>query len=319
MGALEHVRGLKFKFKRREVGISEKIIEKLLLISALSSILIVFFIIAFMLKESIPALALGWDFFFGMAWRPAHSQFGIFPIVVSTFVVGIGALAIAAFIGIPAAIYLAEFSPEWLRNIVKPCVEMLVGIPSIVLGFFGLMVLVVFIRDSFGGYGECILAGWIILAIMTLPHVISISEDSIRAVPKAYKEASLALGATQLQTIKRVILPNARSGILASLILGMGNAVGETMAVLMVIGNPNIPWIPSSMLEPVRVLTSTIVIEISYAVWGSMHQHALFALGVVLFVIVAILNAITTAVISTKTTRLHEISTEKKKRKNKST
>ena len=297
MSALEHVRGLKFKFGRMGVGTAEKIIEKLLFISALSSSLIVFFIIAFMLKESIPALALGWDFFFGMTWHPSHNQFGIFPIVVSTFVVGIGALAIAASIGIPSAIYLAEFSPEWIRNIVKPCVEMLVGIPSIVLGFFGLMVLVVFIRDSFGGYGECILAGWIILAIMTLPHVISISEDSIRAVPKAYKEASLALGATHLHTIRKVILPNARSGILASMVLGMGNAVGETMAVLMVIGNPNIPWIPSSVLESVRVLTSTIVIEISYAVWGSMHQHALFAMGVVLFVIVAILNAITTAVI----------------------
>jgi len=298
MGALEHVRGLKFKLKFGRMELTkEKIIEKLLFISVVSSSLIVFFIIAFMLKESIPALALGWDFFFGMTWWPSHDQFGIFPIVVSTFIVGIGALAIAACIGIPAAIYLAEFSPGWLRNIIKPCVEMLVGIPSIVLGFFGLMVLVVFIRDSFGGYGECVLAGWIILAIMTLPHVISISEDSIRAVPKAYKEASLALGATQLQSIRRVILPNARSGILASMVLGMGNAVGETMAVLMVIGNPNIPWIPSSVLDPVRVLTSTIVIEISYVAWGSMHQHALFALGVVLFVIVAILNVITTAVI----------------------
>jgi len=297
MGALEHVRGLKFKFGRMGVGTAEKIIEKLLFISALSSTLIVFFIIAFMFKESIPALALGGDFIFGMTWCPKHEQFGIFPIIVTTFVVGIGALAIAAAIGIPTAIFLAEFSPRWLRNIIKPCVEMLVGIPSIVLGFFGLMVLVVFIRDSFGGYGECILAGWIILAIMTLPHVISISEDSIRAVPKGYKEASLALGATQLQTIRRAILPNARSGILASLILGMGNAVGETMAVLMVIGNPEIPWIPSSILEPVRVLTSTIVLEYSYMVWGSMHQHALFAIGVVLFVIVAIFNLVTTVAI----------------------
>lgn len=174
---------------------------------------------------------------------------------------------------------------------------MLVGIPSIVLGFFGLMVLVVFIRDSLGGYGECILAGWILLAIMTLPHVISISEDSIRAVPRAYKEASLAVGATQLQTIRRVILPYARSGIVASVTLGMGNAVGETMAVLMVIGNPNVPWIPSSVLEPVRVLTSTIVLEIGYVAWGSMHQHALFALGIVLFLVVALLNAITTTMI----------------------
>jgi phosphate transport system permease protein len=295
MNVLERIRTFKFGTLRAETA--EKIIEKLLFISVLSSILIVLFIIAFMLKESIPALALGWDFIFGMTWRPAHNQFGIFPIIVSSFVVGIGALAIAASIGIPTAIYLAEFSPEWLRNIIKPSVEMLVGIPSIVLGFFGLMVFVTWIRDTFGGCGECILAGWIVLSIMTLPHVISISEDSIRSVPKAYKEASLALGATHLQTIRRVILPNARSGILASLILGMGNAVGETMAVLMVIGNPEIPWIPSSILEPVRVLTSTIVLEYSYVVWGSLHQHALFAIGIVLFVIVAIFNLVTTVAI----------------------
>ena len=291
---LEHVRSLKFE---RIGDLKEKIIEKLLFIAALSSILLVLFMVAFMMIEGFPAFLLGRDFFFGMTWHPPHNQFGILPIVVSTFIVGIGALVISAAIGIPTAIYLAEFSPEWLRNIIKPCVEVLVGIPSVVLGFFGLMVLVVFIRYSFGGYGETILAGWIILAIMTLPHVISISEDSIRSVPKTYKEASLALGSTRLQTMRRVILPNASSGILASLILGMGNAIGETMAVLMVIGNPEIPWIPSSILEPVRVLTSTIAIEISYAVWGSMHQQALFALGVVLFVVVAILNAITTSVI----------------------
>lgn len=278
-------------------GLVERIVEKLLFVCALSSTLIVFFIIAFILKEGIPAMALGADFFFGMTWRPSHGQFGVVPTVLSTLIVGIGALGIAAAIGIPAAIYLAEFAPEWMRNIIKPCVEMLVGIPSIVLGFFGLMVLVVFIRSNIGGWGECILAGWIILAVMTLPHVISISEDSIRAVPRTYKEASLGLGATQLQTIRKILLPNARSGILASLILGMGNAIGETMAVLMVIGNPNVPWIPTSVLEPVRVLTSTIVIEISYVVWGSMHQHALFALGVILFIIVAVLNAITTALI----------------------
>lgn len=295
MSVLEDVRT--FKSEKMKGRLAEKIIEKLLFICALSSILIVFFIIAFILKEGFPALTLGGDFIAGMTWRPSRNQFGILPIVISTFIVGIGALAIAAAIGIPAAIYLAELSPEWFRNIIKPSIEMLVGIPSIVLGFFGLMVLVVFIRDTIGGYGECILAGWIILSIMTLPHVISISEDSIRAVPEAYKEASLGLGATHLQTIRRVILPHARSGILASLVLGMGNAIGETMAVLMVIGNPNIPWIPTGVLEPVRVLTSTIVIEISYAVWGSIHQHALFALGVVLFIIVALLNAITTAII----------------------
>lgn len=295
MGVLERVRI--FKFWKMGESIKERLIEKLLFLLSLSSILIVLFIIAFMLKEGLPAFALGGEFFFGMTWHPATNQFGILILVLCTFIVGIGALVLATIIGIPTAVFLAEFSPEWLRNIIKPCVEMLVGIPSVVIGFFGLMVLVIFIRDTFGGWGESILAGWIILAIMTLPHVISISEDAIRAVPKAYKEASLALGATHLQTVTRVILPNARSGILASLILGMGNAVGETMAVLMVIGNPEIPFIPESVLEPVRVLTSTIVIEAAYMIWGSTHQHALIALGVVLFVIVALLNAITTVMI----------------------
>jgi len=272
---------------------TEKIIEMVLFLCAASSTLIVFFIVAFMFREGIFALAMGKDFIFGMEWNPSQDQFGIFPIIVSTFIVGLGSLLISASIGIPCAIYLAEFSPEWLRNIIKPSIEMLVGIPSIVLGFFGIMILVPLIRDLFGGTGESIFTGWIILSIMTLPHVIAISEDSIRTVPKTFKESSLAIGATHWQTIRKVILPYAHSGILASLVLGMGNAVGETMAVLMVIGNPNIPWIPQSVFEPVRVLTSTIVIEMGYAVWGSMHQHALFGIGVVLFLVVALLNGIT--------------------------
>ena len=295
MGAQEQIP--RSRFMTLNESALEWLIEKVLFACALSSILIVLFIIIFILKEGFPALALGTEFFFGMTWWPSRGLFGIVPTVVSTFIVGIGALGIAALVGIPTAIYLAEFAPEWMRNIIKPSVEMLVGIPSIVLGFFGLLVLVVAIRDNIGGYGECILAGWLILAVMTLPHVISISEDSIRAVPKTYKEASLGLGATPLQTIRKVILPYAKSGILASLMLGMGNAIGETMAVLMVIGNPNIPGIPTSVLDSVRVLTSTIVIEHAYVDWGSMHQHALFALGAVLFAIVAILNVITTAIV----------------------
>ncbi|MCW3131939.1 MAG: phosphate ABC transporter permease subunit PstC [Candidatus Methanospirare jalkutatii] len=282
----------------------ERVVESILLISALSSALIVFFIVLFMLKEGFPALMLGKDFFLGMEWKPSHDKFGILPTVISTLIVGVGALAISAAIGIPAAIYLAEFSPPFLRNVLKACVEMLVGVPSVVLGFFGLMVVVVFIRDFFrggggggSGGGECILAAWFILAIMTLPHVVSISEDAIQAVPRSLREASLALGATHWQTVCEVVLPNARSGILASLILGMGNAIGETMAVLMVIGNPNIPSVPTSVFDAARVLTSTIVLEISYAVWGSTHQHALFALGIVLFAIVAFLNIITTAIV----------------------
>lgn len=275
--------------------IREAIIEKGLFLAASASIIIVMLIILFMFAEGIRAL--NFSFLFGMEWRPSGQKFGILPIVVSTFIVGLGALGIAIAIGIPCAIFLSEYARDPIRSIIKSSVEMLVGIPSIVLGFFGLVVIVPLIRYNLGGLGESILAGWIILSIMTLPHIISISEDAMRAVPNSYREGSIALGATNWQTTKALIVPNAKSGILASIVLGMGTAIGETMAVLMVIGNPNIPWIPQSILEPVRVLTSTIVIEISYAVWGSMHQYSLFAIGIVLFAIVGILNIISNLVI----------------------
>jgi phosphate transport system permease protein len=275
--------------------IREKIIEKGLFLAASASIIIVLLITLFMFAEGIRAL--NFDFLFGMEWYPSGEKFGILPIVVSTFIVGLGALGIAIAIGIPCAIFLSEYARDPIRSIIKSSVEMLVGIPSIVLGFFGLVVIVPLIRYNLGGLGESILAGWIILSIMTLPHIISISEDALRAVPNSYREGSIALGATNWQTTKALIVPNAKSGILASIVLGMGTAIGETMAVLMVIGNPNIPWIPQSILEPVRVLTSTIVIEISYAVWGSMHQYSLFAIGIVLFAIVGILNIISNLVI----------------------
>ena len=206
-------------------------------------------------------------------------------------------MVIALIIGVPTAIYLSEFAPFWARNIIKSSVEVIVGIPSVVIGFFGLMVLVPLIRDTLGGRGESILAGWIVLAIMILPNLITLTEDSLRAVPRSYREASLALGATQWQTIRRVIVPAASSGIRAALVLGVGRAIGETMAVLMVIGNPETPWIPLSILDRARTLTSTIALEFSYAEWGSPHQHALFAIGVVLFIMVTVLNFIATFVI----------------------
>ncbi|OGD52811.1 phosphate ABC transporter permease subunit PstC [Candidatus Bathyarchaeota archaeon RBG_13_38_9] len=275
--------------------IREAIIEKGLFLAASASIIIVMLIIIFMFAEGIRAL--NFDFLFGMEWWPSGEKFGIIPTVVSTFIIGLGALGIAIIIGIPCAIFLSEYSRDPIRSIIKSSVEMLVGIPSIVLGFFGLVVLVPLIRYNIGGLGESILAGWIILSIMTLPHIISISEDAMRAVPNSFREGSIALGSTTWQTTKALIIPNAKSGIFASIVLGMGNAIGETMAVLMVIGNPNIPWIPQSILDQVRVLTSTIVIEISYAIWGSMHQYSLFALGIVLFAVVSVLNLISRLII----------------------
>ncbi|WP_455277631.1 phosphate ABC transporter permease subunit PstC [[Eubacterium] cellulosolvens] len=273
----------------------EKIIEKGLFVAASTSIIIVMLIVIFLFSEGYQAL--NFDFLFGFKWHPASESFGIVPTVISTLYIAIGALVISIIIGIPTAIYLSEYAHEKVRGIIKSSVEMLVGIPSIVLGFFGLIVIVPWIRYNIGGLGESILAGWIILSIMTLPHIISISEDAMRAVPYSFREGSWALGATKWQTAIQLILPNAKSGILASIILGMSNAIGETMAVLMVIGNPNIPWIPQSMLDPVRVLTSTIVIEISYAIWGSAHQHSLFALGIVLFVFVAITTTLARLVV----------------------
>jgi len=273
----------------------ESLIEKALFLSASFSALIVFLITFFLIREGLPALSI--NFLTGLEWRPSQELFGILPTLIGTLYVVIGAVVIALLIGLPTAIYLSEFAPFWVRNIIKSSVEVIVGIPSVVIGFFGLMILVPFIRNTIGGRGESILAGWIVLAIMILPNLISLTEDSLRAVPRSYREASLALGATQWQTITKVIVPAASSGIRAALVLGVGRAIGETMAVLMVIGNPETPWIPKSILDMTRTLTSTIVIEFSYAEWGSPHQHALFAIGVVLFLLVTALNFVATFVI----------------------
>ncbi len=271
------------------------IASKILFLCASFSTLIVFLIIIFLLREGISAL--NWNFLMGMVWSPHKNLYGIFPTLLGTLVVVAGAIIIATAIGVPCAVFLAEFSPFWLRNMIKSTVEVLVGVPSVVIGFFGLIVIIPFIRNNLGGRGESILAGWIVLAIMSLPHIISLSEDAIRAVPTSYRQASLALGATKWQTVRRAVLPSASSGMRAAIVLGVGRAVGETMAVLMVVGNPETPWIPTGVLDRVRVLTSTIAIEFSYAEWGSPHQYALFAIGVVLFFIVVALNLVATFVI----------------------
>ena len=267
-----------------------------LFICASFSAIIIFLITFYLLREGIGVL--NWNFLTGMIWNPNQNQYGILPMLVSTLIIVAGAIALAVVIGVPCAIFLAEFAPFWVRNIVKSTVEILVGIPSIVIGFFGFLVIVPLIREHMSsGNGESILAGWIVLTIMILPNIITISEDAIRAVPYSYREASLALGATKWQTVRNAVLPSASSGIGAALILGIGKAFGETMAVLLVIGNPNIPFIPTSILDNVRTLTSTIAIEFGYADWDSAHMYALYAIGVVLFFIVVILNFVATVLI----------------------
>jgi len=232
------------------------------------------------------------DFFLGKSWYPTAvpaAQFGVLPLVMGTLWVTFLAILIALPIGLIAAIYLSEIAGERMRKVLKPVIELLAGIPSVVYGFFGLVVLVPFIQQLFGlPVGETALAGSLILAIMALPTIITIAEDAIRSTPVSLKEASLALGATHWQSIRLVILPYARSGIMAAFILGIGRAIGETMAVLMVTGNAAV--MPSTFLEPVRTIPATIAAELGEAPFGGTHFKALFTLGIILFVITFLIN-----------------------------
>jgi phosphate transport system permease protein len=267
-------------------------------ISASVSFIVLLAIAVFVFREGLPAFEeVGFfDFLFGTVWRPLAEppQYGILVMVIGSLQVTLGALVLAVPLGIACAILLAEVAPRKVRQILRPAVELLVGIPSVVYGLVGMVLLVPAIRNTFGGTGFSVLAASIVLTAMVLPTIISISEDSIRAVPAAYKEGALALGATQWQTMWRVLLPAARSGIGASIVLGMGRAVGETMAMIMVIGN-SIKF-AETPLDPTRTLTGNIAVEINYA--GGVHRNALFATGIILFLFILIINSI--AVVSLK-------------------
>ena len=226
------------------------------------------------------------EFLSGKDWYPTSSpvaDYGVFPLIMGTLWVSIGAILLALPIGLITAIYMSEIASPKFRLILKPVIELLAGIPSVVYGFFGLVVLVPFIQRLFDlAVGETALAGSIILAIMALPTIITISEDALRTAPQSLREASYALGANQWQTLVRVVVPFSKSGIIAACILGIGRAVGETMAVLMVTGNASI--IPHSFLQPVRTIPATIAAELGEAPFGGTHFKALFALGIILFV-----------------------------------
>ena len=232
------------------------------------------------------------DFFGGKEWYPTAQpapQFGILPLILGTLWVSLAAILFSLPFGIAVAIYLAEIASLRMRNILKPIIELLAGIPSVVFGFFGLVVLVPFIQKTFNlPVGESGLAGALILAIMALPTIITVAEDALRSTPRAMKEASLALGATHWQTVYRVIIPYSLSGIMAAAVLGIGRAIGETMAVLMVTGNAAV--IPHSLLNPVRTSPATIAAELGEAPNGGTHYQALFALGAILFLITLIIS-----------------------------
>jgi phosphate transport system permease protein len=232
------------------------------------------------------------DFILGKQWYPTSEpipSYGIWPMIVGTLMVTLGALLFAIPLGIATAIYMAEVANMRIRNLLKPIIELLSGIPSVVFGFFGLIVIVPLIQQTFHLIvGETVLAGSIVLGIMALPTIITITEDSLRTTPQALKEASLALGATRWQTLVRVVIPYAKSGISTAIILGIGRAIGETMAVLMVTGNAS--NIPHSFLVPTRTIPATIAAELGEAPYGGMHFKALFALGIVLFLFTIIIN-----------------------------
>ena len=267
----------------------EKLSGRIFFALALSSISALALITVFIIIQGAPIIAeVGViDFIFGMTWAPSQGEFGIFPMIVGSVALTLGAAVLGIPIGICCSIFLAEFAPAPMRNIFRPAIQLLAGIPSVVYGFWGLIFIVPLIRDYLGGPGLSILAASIILALMILPTVITISEVSILSVPNPYKDGALALGMTHWQTIKSVILPSAKSGIVAAVILGMGRAIGETMAVIMVLGNA--VALPNSILDPVRTLTTNIGIEMGYA--AGEHRQALFATGIVLFVIIMIMNA----------------------------
>jgi phosphate ABC transporter permease protein PstC len=272
----------------------DKLVSAILLVIAFSAISGLALITVFIFKEGLPIILRlgGAEFFLSSDWQPKAGHFGIFSMIVGSLMVTAVAMLIGFVFGLGLAIVLTQFCPPGLSGILKPVIELLAGIPSVVYGFMGVVTLVPFIREHLGGPGLSVLAAAIVLGIMVLPTVTSISVDALQAVPRPYWEGSLALGATEWQTTTMVMLKAARSGILAAIILGMGRAVGETMAVIMVAGNSL--EIPHSPLDPVRTLTSNIALEMGYA--SGAHRQALFATGVTLFVIIMILNSIALAV-----------------------
>jgi phosphate transport system permease protein len=276
----------------------EQVAKGLLTVVAFSALASLLLIAVFIFKEGLPFMfKVGLrDFLFSSDWDPQAGKFGIFSMIVSSLYVTLGAMLIGAPLGIAGAIFLNEFLPRRVMRIIKPTIELLAGIPSVVFGFLGVMVLAPFIREYMGGPGLSILAASIILGIMILPTVISISTDAIAAVPNSYREGALALGATRWQSVHMVILKAARSGIIASVILAMGRSLGETMAVIMVAGNT--VRIPHSLTDPVRTLTANIALEMSNAT--GLAREALFATGIVLFVLIMILNAIAISAMKSK-------------------
>ena len=271
----------------------ETILEGLIFLSSVTSIVFVVLIFAFLLKEALLLFqhVKAHEFLFGRYWYPISEppRFGILPLILGSLWVTAGATLLSVPIGLACAIFIGEVASAWLREILKVCVELLAAIPSIVLGFVGLVTLVPLVKTVFHlQTGLTALSGSIMLAFMAMPTIVSIMEDALNAVPNRYREGSIAMGATRWQTIRRIVLPAATPGIVAAVMLGVGRVIGETMAVMMITGNAAV--IPKSLFRPVRTMTATIAAEMGETVQGSDHYFALFAIGIVLFTITFAIN-----------------------------
>ena len=266
----------------------EEIMKFVFLLAACASIATVAMICLFLFANGLPTISKigAADFFLGERWRPANDVYGILPMILGSLYVTLGAIVVGVPVGILTAVFMARFCPEKIYNVLKPSVELLAGIPSVVYGFFGLVVMVPFIREHIGGTGSSMLTASLLLGMMILPTLISVAEAALRAVPDSYYEGALALGAGHVRSVFFTVVPAAKSGIMAAIILGMGRAVGETMAVIMVAGNQ--ARMPIGILEGVRTMTTNIVIEMGYA--ADLHRDALIATAVVLFVFILIIN-----------------------------
>lgn len=290
----------KFRWRRY----LEFLIERLIGIAGISTIVFVALIFLFLLREGLPVFfTVPLDQLLSARWYPVEEIYGLWPLLVGSLLVTVGAVVIAVPLGLTTAIYLGEFAPQWLQEILKPLIEMLAGIPSIVLGFLGWVALAPLIQRLGVATGLTAFTGSLILAYMSLPTIISISEDALYSVPKEYRDGALALGATQWQTIRGVVLPAARSGLVIAVMLGIGRAIGETMAVLMVTGNAaNIPELGAGMFfQPVRTMTATIAAEMGEVAQGSVHYRMLFAIGIILFVITFGINSLAARVVGGQT------------------
>lgn len=272
---------------------TEFAVEALIRVLGFSTIGFVALIFLFLLREGLPAFAeVDLSNLFGARWYPTFDLFGTLPLILGSIVVTLTAILIALPLGVATAVFLREVAPNWAREILKPLIEVLAGIPSVVLGFFGMILVAPALREITGApTGLMAFTGALILAYMALPTIISVAEDALDAVPKSFRDAGLAMGATQWQTIWRVVIPAARSGILMAVMLGMGRAIGETMAVMMVTGNAaRMPLGLDALFRPIRTMTATIAAEMGEVAHGSPHYHTLFAIGIILFLLTFAIN-----------------------------